>query len=100
MNITTMMIIIPNDYINIIIIIFYSRSFVCLNSVASTIFIIFDRMGGGGAAAIVMLYPTETNKIVKHGDNIHVICHFHSNHFIYICMRTHIIFSLSLISER
>lgn len=35
-------------------------------------------------ATIVMLYPMETNKIVKHGDNIHVICHFHSDHFIFV----------------
>lgn len=29
-------------------------------------------------------FSDETNKIVEHNDNIHIICHFHSEH--YVCL--------------
>lgn len=51
-------------------------------------------------AAIVMLYPMETNKIVKHGDNIHVICHFHSEHFMYLHIFFRLIPKITYVSPR
>lgn len=40
-------------------------------------------------AAIALLYPMETNKIVEHDDNIHVICHFHFEHFYFFDKHFH-----------